>query len=72
MTSATRSLRGCRARSTSHAGRVSLHPVLTELVQRGILERLDVETEEEETELVRFAAELDDGEAHTCALALVR
>jgi hypothetical protein len=58
----------------SHAeeGRVSLHPLLAELVDRGILERLDIGAEEEEAELVRFAAELDDGEAHTCALALAR
>jgi hypothetical protein len=58
--------------SPAEEGRVSLHPLLAELVERGIMERLDVETEEEEAELVRFAAELDDGEAHTCALALVR
>lgn len=63
---------GDDADSPAEAGRVSLHPRLAELVERGILERLDVATEEEKTELVRFAAELDDGEAHTCALALVR
>lgn len=58
--------------SPSNAGRVSLHPVLADLIQRRMLEKLDVETVEEEAELVRFAAKLDDGEAHTCALALVR
>jgi predicted nucleic acid-binding protein len=52
--------------------RVSLHPLLAELVGKGVLEKLDIESEEEEAELVRFAAELDDGEAHTCALAIVR
>jgi len=52
--------------------RVSLHPLLAELVRKGTLEKLDVVTPEEAAELVRFAAELDDGEAHTCALANVR
>ena len=58
--------------SASGEGRVSLHPLLAELVEKGILEQLDVDSEEELGELLRFAAELDDGEAHTCALALVR
>lgn len=52
--------------------RVSLHPRLAELVDKRILEELDISSREEEAELVRFAAELDDGEAHTCALAIVR
>lgn len=58
--------------SVSGEGRLSLHPLLAELVEKGILEQLDVDSEEEEAQLVRFAAHLDDGEAHTCALALVR
>lgn len=52
--------------------RVPLSPLLTELVEKGLLEELDVDSPEEEAELVRFAADLDDGEAHTCALATVR
>jgi len=52
--------------------RVALHPLLAELTAEGVLEQLDVTTAQEQRELVRFAAELDDGEAHTCALALVR
>lgn len=66
------SAEGGKERSPAEQGRVYLHPLLAELVERGILDRLDVDTEEEEAQLVRFAAELDDGEAHTCALALVR
>ena len=58
--------------AASEEGRVSLHPLLAELVGKGILEKLDVDSPEEEAALVRFAAELDDGEAHTCALAIVR
>lgn len=38
----------------------------------GILERLDLETEDESRAYVDFAAELDDGEAMTCALAIHR
>lgn len=58
--------------SASESGRVSLHPLLADLVRKGVLEKLDITLEEEEAQLVRFAAHLDDGEAHTCALALVR
>lgn len=58
--------------SPSESRRMSLHPLLADLVEKDVLEKLDVTSEEEEIELVRFAAELDDGEAHTCALALVR
>jgi hypothetical protein len=58
--------------SASGERRVSLHPLLAELVEKGIMEQLDLDSEEERGELLRFAAELDDGEAHTCALALVR
>lgn len=53
-------------------GRVPLRPLLAELVEKGLLEELDVDSPEEEAEMVRFAADLDDGEAHTCALATVR
>lgn len=49
-----------------------LRPLLAELLEKGLMEELDVGSEEEQAELVRFAAELDDGEAHTCALAIVR
>lgn len=52
--------------------RQPFRPLLAELLERGLLEELDVGSEEEQAELVRFAAELDDGEAHTCALAIVR
>jgi len=58
--------------AASEDERESLHPLLAELVGKGTLEKHDVASPEEEAELVRFAAELDDGEAHTCALALVR
>lgn len=54
------------------AGRVSLAPKLAALVAAGELREHDVETAEEIREMVRFARELDDGEAHTCALALCR
>lgn len=56
----------------SDRGRLPLPPLLAELLEKGLLEELDVGSEEEQAELVRFAAELDDGEAHTCALAIVR
>jgi hypothetical protein len=42
------------------------------LVARGLLEVLAVETPAEAASYVSFAAELDDGEAMTCALALHR
>jgi len=58
--------------AASEEARESLHPLLAELVDKGILENLDIASPGEEAELVRFAAEIDDGEAHTCALALVR
>lgn len=58
--------------SSSDRGRVPLHPLLAELVGKRILEEFDISSPEEEAELVRFATELDDGEAHTCALAVVR
>lgn len=58
--------------SSSDRGRLPLRPLLAELLEKGLMEELDVGSEEEQAELVRFAAELDDGEAHTCALAIVR
>lgn len=60
------------AGSPEGEGRQPLRPLLADLVAKRVLEELDVATGEEEAELVRFAMELDDGEAHTCALAIVR
>ena len=42
------------------------------LIARGLIEVLHLETEEEAASFVGFAAQLDDGEAMTCALALHR
>ena len=42
------------------------------LVQDGLITVWNLETEAEYTSLVNFAAEVDDGEAATCALALHR
>ena len=42
------------------------------LLEEGLLQVFDVSSAREERELVRFAMELDDGEAHTGALAIVR
>lgn len=42
------------------------------LIEEGLLEVLLLETEEETASFVSFAAQLDDGEAMTCALALHR
>lgn len=50
--------------------RVALRPRIETLVETKVLERLDVSSSEEQGRLVRFAVDLDDGEAHTCALAL--
>ncbi len=47
------------------------HPRITSLIDQGNLEEFAVCTAEEHRELVRFALQLDDGEAHTCALAVV-
>ncbi|CCF83768.1 hypothetical protein [Nitrolancea hollandica] len=48
-------------------------PVLLQpLVELGLLEVLQVENDDEAASFVSFAAELDDGEAMTCALALHR
>lgn len=45
---------------------------LRPLIESGLLEVLRLETEEEAASFVGFAAQLDDGEAMTCALALHR
>src|SRR5712692_6705387 len=47
---------------------IDFHP----LVALGLLEVLCVETADEAASYIGFAAELDDGEAMTCALALHR
>lgn len=52
-------------------GRVVLRPRITELIETGILTKLEISSGAERRELVRFAAELDDGEAETLALASV-
>jgi predicted nucleic acid-binding protein len=54
------------------SGDTSIHPDLADLIERGSVARLDVSSGEEMRYLVRFAIDLDDGEAHTCALAIVR
>lgn len=51
--------------------RVSIHPRLAALIDGGTLEQLEPVSESALRHLVRFASRLDDGEAHTCALALV-
>ena len=48
------------------------HLDLRALERAGQVEIADVETRAEIVELVRFAVELDDGEASTCALAVCR
>lgn len=45
---------------------------LSPLIAQGLIEVLPLETEEEAASFVGFAADLDDGEAMTCALALHR
>lgn len=52
--------------------RTPLQPRIDELVEADCLELLEVSTAREQRELVRFAFELDDGEAHTLALAVIR
>jgi len=53
-------------------GRVSLPPLISELIENGLLMSSAVYSWEEQQELVRFAVDLDDGEAHTFALAITR
>jgi hypothetical protein len=45
---------------------------LTSLVERGLIAVHSIETAEEASTYVAFAAELDDGEAMTCAIAFHR
>jgi predicted nucleic acid-binding protein len=45
---------------------------LAPLIAQGLIEVLRLETDEEAASFVGFAAQLDDGEAMTCALALHR
>jgi hypothetical protein len=45
---------------------------LASVIRAGSLTVVDAETAGEMSELVRFAREIDDGEAQTCALAVVR
>lgn len=45
---------------------------LVQLERSGSLTFLDFSTEEEKIEFIRFAMELDDGEASICALAVTR
>jgi len=52
--------------------RMTLRPRIAGLIETGILSKLEISSGEEQVELVRFAAELDDGEAETLALAWVR
>ena len=48
------------------------HVDLQSLIRTGLLDILSLETEVEKASFIRFAAELDDGEAMTCALAVHR
>ena len=48
------------------------HVALQPLICAGLLDILRLETEVEKASFVRFAVELDDGEAMTCALAMHR
>ena len=48
--------------------RVDLSP----LINDGLIEVMDLQTTEEQTTFVDFAAQVDDGEAFTCTLALHR
>lgn len=57
---------------TDESVRMSLRSSIRVLVENGSLELLDVASPEEHRQLVRFAVHLDDGEAHTFALAFVR
>ncbi len=52
-----------------HPDREAVSP--RELESSGCLAIMDVGTPEEKTEFARFAVELDDGEASSCALAVV-
>lgn len=60
--------RGGSGDDASEQDPVNLQPLVT----GGLLEILHLETETEMASFVQFAAELDDGEAMTCALAVHR
>ncbi len=62
------SIRGA-ADSTEHSEREAVSP--RELESPGCLTIFDVATPEERAEFARFAVDLDDGEASSCALAIV-
>ena len=53
---------------TEERVRVDLNP----LIDDGLIEVMDLESHEEKNTFVDFAAQVDDGEAITCALALNR
>jgi len=53
-------------------GRVALRPLISDLIENEVVTAFAVSSGEEQSELVRFAVDLDDGEAHTCALAITR
>jgi len=53
-------------------GRTVLSPLLDSLIDQRVLTSIAVTTPDEQRELIRFAVDLDDGEARTCALAVTR
>ena len=53
---------------TEERVRVDLNPLINE----GLIEVMDLENSRETATFVDFAAQIDDGEAYTCALALHR
>ena len=52
--------------------RETLRPRIAALIESGNLTKLEISSSDEQGKLLRFAAELDDGEAETLALALKR
>jgi len=52
--------------------RVILRSRIAALIENGTLTKLEISSVAEQNELIRFASQLDDGEAHTLALALTR
>lgn len=58
------------AEEDNEGRRVSLSPRISELVGKRLMTTLAVSSGDEQRELVHFAVHLDDGEAHTCALAI--
>jgi predicted nucleic acid-binding protein len=60
------------AEEDDHEGRVALRPLISDLIEKEVVTALAVSSGDEQSELVRFAVDLDDGEAHTCALAITR